>query len=214
MKQMHVIWDWNGTLLDDFAITARITIETLADLGRAGVTETEIRHHYQRPLSRYFGALFGRDATADELRHLGDTYVRRYEPAMHDLPLASDAVEALQTLAPLATQSLLSMAPHIQLTPLVEHHGLSGYFTMVEGFTGDGHPSKVESLSAHCSKLGVAPANGWMIGDTVDDFDAANRLGLRTVLVTTGMQARQALEATGSPVVDTLSEAARLIAAR
>lgn len=211
MKQNHVIWDWNGTLLDDFAITATITIDALGDLGRPGVTPADIRYHYQRPLANYFNALLGRTALSHELKHLGDSYVSRYEAVMHDLPLATDAVHALEAIAPFASQSLLSMAPHPQIALLIEQHRLTGHFGLIQGFAGAGHPSKRESLIAHCDTLAVKTESCWMIGDTVDDFDAAKPLGIRTVLVTTGMQARSALAATGSPVVDTLADAARFI---
>lgn len=211
MIEKHVIWDWNGTLLDDFTITARITIDALGDLGRPGVTEADIREHYQRPLARYFDALLGRTALSHELKHLGDSYVTRYDAAMHDQPLAVDAVHALEAIAPFASQSLLSMAPHPQIATLIEHHRLGEHFRLIQGFAGTGHPSKRDSLVAHCEALGVATDRCWMIGDTVDDFDAASPLGIRTVLVTTGMQARAALVATGAPVVDTLADASRLI---
>jgi phosphoglycolate phosphatase-like HAD superfamily hydrolase len=211
MIEKHVIWDWNGTLLDDFAITARITIDALDDLGCSGVTEDDIRNHYRRPLPRYFDRLLGRTALSTELKHLGDSYVTRYEAAMHDLPLAADAIDALEAIAPFASQSLLSMAPHPQIALLIEHHRLGEHFSLIQGFAGTGHPSKRESLVAHCEALGVAADRCWMIGDTVDDFDAGNPLGIRTVLVTTGMQARAALVATGAPVVDTLADASRLI---
>lgn len=211
MKQSHVIWDWNGTLLDDFAITARITIDALGDLGRPGVTEDDIRGHYQRPLTHYFNALLGRAAQSHELKHLGDSYVTRYEALMRDLPLAADAIHALEAIAPFASQSLLSMAPHPQIALLIEHHRLGEHFGLIQGFAGIGHPSKRESLILHCKTLRIAADRCWMIGDTVDDFEAANPLGIRTVLVTTGMQARVDLAATGAPVVDTLAAAAQFI---
>lgn len=50
-----------------------------------------------------------------------------------------------------------------------------------------------------------------MIGDTVEDFDAASPLGIPTVLVTTEMQGRAEVTATGSLLVDTLADAVRLI---
>lgn len=211
MKRKHVIWDWNGTLLDDFAITAEITIDAMADLGRHGLTPDDIRLHYQRPLPLYFSALLGRTAEANELRHLGDAYVSRYDAAMRDLPLAADAIHALEVLAPAASQSLLSMAPDAQIALLIDHHGLREHFTLVQGFAGTGHPTKTESLAAHCAEIGVPTQASWLVGDTVDDFNAANALGIRTVLVTTGMQSRQHLTDTGAPVVGTLADAAQFI---
>ena len=211
MSLKHVIWDWNGTLLDDFDITARITIDALGDLGRAGVTHDDIRNHYRRPLSQYFSALLGHEAGPQQLRHLGDAYVARYDAVMHDLPLAQDAIHALEALAPLASQSLLSMAPDAQIALLIEHHGLREYFTLVQGFAGNGHPTKSESLANHCRLLGRPSTACWLVGDTIDDFNAAATLDIRIVLVTTGMQARHDLMATGAPVVDSLAEAAAFI---
>jgi len=53
----------------------------------------------------------------------------------------------------------------------------------------------------------VEPASTVIIGDTVDDQEAAIACGARAVLVTGGSQSRTALEATGAPVVDTLLDA-------
>ena len=55
---------------------------------------------------------------------------------------------------------------------------------------------------------GRYPASTVVIGDTVDDHEAAVANGTRSVLVTTGSTSRSQLEATGAPVVDTMREAA------
>jgi phosphoglycolate phosphatase-like HAD superfamily hydrolase len=206
----HVVWDWNGTLLDDFEITARITIEALAELGVPDVTIEEVRHHYCRPLSRYFSALLGREATAADLDHLGSRYDHRYGALMHELQLAADAVAALEIIAGAASQSLLSMAPQEQLNRLVDSHGLRPRFTLIEGFAGAGHPTKHESLSRHCRALRLERYDTCLIGDTIDDYEAARSLGFAVILVATGMQSRDRLESTGAPVVDSLREAAAL----
>lgn len=206
----HAIWDWNGTLLDDFEITARITIEALAELGAPKVTIEEVRHHYCRPLSRYFSVLLGRQATADEIHHLGSRYDHRYGAMIRELPLAADAVAALEMITRGASQSLLSMAPHEQLNMLIDRHGLRAKFKLIEGFAGTGHPTKHESLASHCSALNLQRDSTCLIGDTVDDYDAAASLGLGSILVATGMQSRERLENTGAPVVDNLREAAAL----
>ncbi|CAH1667338.1 HAD family hydrolase [Chelatococcus asaccharovorans] len=211
MKDIHIIWDWNGTLLDDFAITAQITIDAMAELGHPGITPQMVRRYYRRPLADYFTALLDRPATAEDIEHLSAAYAEHYDKKMHELPLAADARQALTQLRSYADQSLLSMAPHEQITLLIDHHGLAGHFVRIQGFTGVGHPTKRDSLRNHGRDLGVAFEQSWLIGDTVDDFLSAAALGIRSVLVTTGMQAREELRATGAPVVDSLSQAAEFI---
>ncbi|BCP56344.1 phosphatase [Kaistia sp. 32K] len=210
----HAIWDWNGTLLDDFEITARITIDAMADLGVPGITPEQVRHEYRRPLKAYFSSLLGREADAAALAHLGGRYDILYGERMHAQPLATDAIDALNAIGQAATQSLLSMAPHAQIDALIDHHDLRGHFVLVQGFAGTGHPTKHESLLSHCAALDLPVEGCCLIGDTVDDFEAAAAAGMGAILVATGMQSRAKLEATGAPVTGTLREAASLFLGR
>ena len=110
-----------------------------------------------------------------------------------------------------ASQSLLSMAHDRQLQALVDRHGIRGRFVLVEGSPGiDSDGSKRERLDRHLEAIGARRAVTVVIGDTVDDHEAATANGARSVLVTTGSTSRPLLEATGAPVVDTLAEAAAI----
>ena len=107
--------------------------------------------------------------------------------------------------------SILSMAPNDQLQELIDHHGLRSRFVRVEGsHTGSSDGNKADSLCRHLDELQVDTAATSLIGDTVDDYEAAVTCGVRPVLVTTGSQSRSALEATGAPVMDTLLTAAKI----
>lgn len=208
----HVVWDWNGTLLDDFAITARLTIAGLAELGRLDVTEEAVRAAYRRPLAACFSDLLGRPAEQADLAVLGRRYAEGYSLAMFDLPLAKGARSVLVQVGAQASQSLLSMAPDGEVQTLIDHHGLRHHFARVEGFRGTGHPGKVDSLLAHCAALGCEPCDICLIGDTCDDFDAAAATGASVVLVATGMQAHACLERTGAAVAADLTAVADLLA--
>jgi phosphoglycolate phosphatase-like HAD superfamily hydrolase len=54
------------------------------------------------------------------------------------------------------------------------------------------------------------PANVLIIGDSVDDGNAAREVGARAVLYSGGGDALSALEATGFPVVSTLAAAVNI----
>jgi phosphoglycolate phosphatase-like HAD superfamily hydrolase len=214
MTIRHVVWDWNGTLLDDYEITAQLAINSMEVLGRRGLTAEDVRRTHRRPLSDAFSALLGRTINEEELRLVHQRYVQAYEPVMFDLPLAIDAIHAIEIVSVQASQSILSMAPHDQLTALVSHHGIDSHFLLVSGDRAVARHHKREHLIDHCTELGLDPANICLIGDTVDDYVAAQSVGASAVLVTTGMQARSDLEATGAAVFDSLSKAAVHVAAR
>lgn len=209
----HVVWDWNGTLLDDFEITAEASAIMIRLAGRSDVTYDDIRASHTRPFSDFFRMLVGRDPTTDEMDASMRRYVDMYEPVKRELPLASDALQSLMLLRDRGIgQSILSMAPDEELNELVSLRGIRDYFRRVDGATVLGQDKKVDSLRRHVDALGCEAGRVALVGDTVDDFHAADALGMRAILVTTGMNARHRLVATGAPVADTLFDAAQAIA--
>ena len=207
----HVVWDWNGTLFDDFDLTARIAGRTLAALGVPGITGHDIRREFRRPFSDFYASLVGRPVTAEEFAFIRQCYEQEYEAEVLGLGLQPDALEAMDLLGRRATQSLLSMAPDPQLQQLVDHHRIRGRFVLVEGSPRtDSDGNKAGRLEQHLAVIGADPVRTLIIGDTVDDHEAAVHNGARSVLVTTGSTSRTQLEATGAPVVDTLRAAADL----
>jgi phosphoglycolate phosphatase-like HAD superfamily hydrolase len=59
----------------------------------------------------------------------------------------------------------------------------------------------------HLAALELAPSAVALVGDSLDDLAAARTVGAGCVLYDGGSHHRHALEATGSPVVDTLTAA-------
>ena len=60
---------------------------------------------------------------------------------------------------------------------------------------------------AHLAALEIEASAALLVGDTLDDLEAARTVGARCVLYDGGSHHRSALEATGVPVVDTLTAA-------
>ena len=208
----HVVWDWNGTLFDDFGLTARIAERTLARLGVPGVTGEGIRREFRRPFGDFYASLFGRPVSADEFAYIRERYELEYAQELETVSLQPDAGEAMDLIAAKASQSLLSMAPDAQLQTLVDRHDIRSRFVLVEGSPRtDSDGVKALRLAQHLEAIEVDPATAVVIGDTVDDHEAAVHCGARAVLVTTGSTSRANLEATRAIVVDTLREAAVVV---
>jgi len=209
----HIVWDWNGTLLDDNHAVLAAVNQVCARYGRAPLTLGEWRAMFSRPLLACYERLLGRSLTLDDWAEIDRTYHDAYRELLPTCRLAPGLPDLLYEWADTGgTQSLLSMWFHRELVPLVTEFGLLELFSRVDGLRVDvGGGSKAEHLVAHLAALQLDPAEVVLIGDVVDDAEAARQAGAGCVLVTTGVMSPEALKATGAPVVDSLAEAMALL---
>jgi phosphoglycolate phosphatase-like HAD superfamily hydrolase len=211
---VHLVWDWNGTLLDDLSLVVAATNASLASVGGPSVTVEEHRRDFHRPVASYYAHVLGRPVGDDEFRALDAAFHLAYAELVADCALASGAVEALTGWG--GTQSLLSMWFHHELVPCVERYGLTPYFVRVDGQLlapdGVGGGYKAPHLARHLAALGRAGDECVLIGDSVDDAEAASAVGARVVLYSGGFTHHDRLTATGFPVTTTLAEAVALAA--
>jgi phosphoglycolate phosphatase-like HAD superfamily hydrolase len=204
----HLVWDWNGTLFDDHVAVVAAINDALASLRLRSIDADTYRTHFTRPVERFYEQVAGRPIQPGEWRTLDDAYHDSYGAWVERLKLAPDAEEALAAAeAAGLTQSLLSMWRHQDLVALVERLGIGRFFLRVDGLQVPGGGGKAEHLVAHLAALEVDPSAALLVGDALDDLAAARAVGARGGVEDGGAPHRVALEATGVPVVDTLTAA-------
>jgi phosphoglycolate phosphatase-like HAD superfamily hydrolase len=209
---VHLVWDWNGTLLDDLALVVAATNASIAQHGAALITAEEHRRDFIRPISAYYARLLGRPVTEAEFARLDRNFHAAYADGLASCALTGDALAALGSWA--GTQSLLSMWFHDELVPAIDRYGLTPYFSRVDGLRASiGGGSKTPHLVAHLAGLGLTGPDTVLIGDSVDDALAAEAVGARCVLYGGGFTDIERLRATGRPVARSLSEAVELVLA-
>jgi len=205
----HLIWDWNGTLLDDLALVVAATNASLASCGGTPTTAEAHRRDFRRPIALYYAHTLGRPVDEAEFAALDRVFHDAYADGLLTCALAADALAALAAWD--GTQSLLSMWFHAELVPTVGRYGLAGYFKRVDGLRATiGGGSKAPHLAAHLDALGLTGPECVLIGDSVDDAEAAESVGAACVLYAGGFTDPERLAETGRPVVHTLTEAVRL----
>jgi phosphoglycolate phosphatase-like HAD superfamily hydrolase len=209
----HLVWDWNGTLLDDLKLVVDATNVCLAGVGGPVITAEEHRRDFRRPILDYYAHVLERPVDEVEFKLLDDAFHDAYRARMAEVQLAPDALEAMAKWP--GTQSLLSMFFHDELLVEVERHGLGARLVRVDGLPGTiGGHRKGAFLERHLEALGLDPAGVVLIGDSVDDGDAARSAGAAAVLYAGGFTDPALLKATGLPVAYSLVEAVELASAR
>jgi phosphoglycolate phosphatase-like HAD superfamily hydrolase len=205
----HLVWDWNGTLLNDLSLVVTSTNAAFASVGSITVSTEEHRVRFRRPISDYYAEVLGRAVDADEFGRLDKIFHDAYRSGLTTCELAADATAAMRSWG--GSQSLLSMWFHDELVPAVESYGLTGHFVRVDGLRASlGGGPKAEHLVSHLAAIGVDGASTVLVGDSIDDADAAEAAGARCVLYTGGFTDPARLRAAGHPVADSLAEAVRL----
>ncbi len=209
MARTHLVWDWNGTLLDDLTLVVTSTNEAFSSVGGRSVDSDEHRRVFRRPVAEFYAEILERAVTEEEFEELDRIFHQAYRMGLTTIPLAADAEAAIKSWT--GTQSLLSMWFHEELIPAVESRGLAGVFARI-----DGRPTEVDGglkaghLARHLAQLGVPGEEAVLIGDSIDDADAAASVGAGCVLYTGGFTDPARLRASGAPVADTLLEAVSL----
>jgi phosphoglycolate phosphatase-like HAD superfamily hydrolase len=202
----HLVWDWNGTLLDDLTLVVAATNACLAGVGGPQVTAEEHRRDFRRPIVDYYAFVLGRAVGPDEFKRLDDAFHDAYRAGMAACTLTADALDAMTDWA--GTQSLLSMFFHDELVREVARHGLTTRLSRVDGLPGTiGGHRKASYLAAHLAALDLPGSAAVLIGDSVDDSEAAASVGADCVLYAGGFTDLALLKETGRPVASTLVEA-------
>ncbi|MCX4666837.1 haloacid dehalogenase-like hydrolase [Streptomyces sp. NBC_01381] len=206
----HIVWDWNGTLLHDIHAVIEATNASFAEIGLESITLERYRELYCVPVPKFYERLMGRLPTDAEWQVMDAVFHKHYWARAEGCGLADGAAELLAgRRAAGRTQSLLSLAPHEHLVPIVRRHGIEEHFVRIDGRMDASHAGKAERMVRHLDALGgvAAVERTVVIGDAVDDALAAAHVGARAVLYTGGSHSRGSLAEAGVPVVDSLAEA-------
>lgn len=175
----HIFWDWNGTLADDAVSLQHAVNAGMAAIGQAPVSTTRLRERFARPLS----ALYERLAGA-EYAQRWSMWQEAFVAASHDdaPALAGDAIEAVERWhARGRTQSVVSRWPAADLARRINATELRFFLDGIRGARSSDEP-KEHMLRQELLGRGLQPEHAVLIGDTIDDVEAARAAGVAVVV--------------------------------
>ncbi len=207
-RYQHVIWDWNGTLLDDVGMVVDVMNGILDSRGLPTIGRSRYLDVFDFPVRDYYERL-GFDFELEPFESLAKAFVGEYETRWRGCSLRFGATDALASLtAEGISQSVLSASENGRLQGYAAHFGIAESFERLVGIGNTHAASKLEEGRRWMRELDSDPSRVVLIGDTVHDYEVARDLGIDSILVEGGHQPRHRLTATGAPVVDDLGSAA------
>lgn len=202
----HIMWDWNGTLLDDSRMAVMVINETLAKRDMPTISHDHYQKIFGFPVIDYYRRL-GFDFVEESFEIVGTEFIEGYEKHKYDVSLHAGVEDILTKLSSMrVSHSILSAYKQNTLDELVAHFGLTSRFMKIVGLNNHYAHSKVDNAIQWMSELAHQPSEVLFVGDTEHDFEVAQAIGVDCVLLPGGHQTREALERTGARVVDRLEQ--------
>jgi phosphoglycolate phosphatase len=200
----HVIWDFNGTLLDDVDCCVATLNTMLIERAMQAISREEYLQRFGFPVRDFYVEL-GFDFEREDFDQVSATYIERYVAVVARAMPHARAHDALAAVARLdVAQSVVSAMEGKLLATLLERFELAPYMANVRGLDHLGASSKIELGLALQRDLGLRPEQVLLVGDTLHDYEMARAMGCRCLLYARGHQARERLEDSSAELIDSL----------
>ena len=211
MAIKNIIWDWNGTIVDDAYLFVEIMNKTLQKNGLPKISIQDYRNKFCFPIKKYWnhlGFLFD-DAL---FNIMNKEFLLLYQKKMHYPLLQKNILSVFKTFKKCGfEQFVLSASEHRILNLLVSQYKISHYFSDVLGVDNLNALGKERLGNSLMKKHLLSPNESLIVGDTEYDFRVAKALGCRCVLVACGHFSKDRLLDCGADVVDSVDELLKFI---
>ena len=183
----HIIFDWDGTLVDMKKIITQLHIETITAFQLPLPSDDSLRMQLGEKALRVIHNLFPHLSPTTATEYEAE-FLKRYQQHSAQIQLIKDhkGLHTLQTLSRSYTLGIASnkrrrlLDPELEKTKATEsiHH-----IAYVDEHPAKPHPSMLEAL---CLKANLQPEQTLMVGDHANDILAAQALGMHSIGVLTG----------------------------
>jgi phosphoglycolate phosphatase len=202
----HVIWDWNGTLINDVWLVVEIMNKMLKKRHLPRIDSKKYKEIFDFPVTKYYLKL-GFDFSNEAFEVLSDEFISEYYQRFNECKLFNEVEEVLKKIKDRGVpQSILSASKEDVLIEKIKHYGIDKYFCSIIGLENHYAESKVERGKKWIAKLNLSPQNVLLIGDTIHDYDVSKHMGCDCLLVANGHHSYKKLAKLGVDVISTLKE--------
>jgi phosphoglycolate phosphatase len=205
-QRTTIIWDWNGTLLDDAEICREAINKMLKVRNLPELSLSTYRDVFTFPVIEYYKEV-GFNFDNEEWEPVAMEFISLYLGALPQCGLTPFAAKTLEIFKLKGyRQAIISAMQHDALLKSVSALGIFEYFDYIGGIGDHYGGGKIDNARNYFIQAGLSPEKITLIGDTLHDSQVAAELNCKCILVATGHQSFHRLQETGLPVITNLSE--------
>jgi len=211
-KKKLIIWDWNGTLLDDVGICVNCMNQLLSERNIQQLTADYYREIFTFPVKAYYQKA-GFDFQKEDFEKPAMEFITLYYQRLPEaglFPCVQDVLSAFQKKG--LRQLVLSAMEHEKLEQSLKSKGIFPYFQRVAGMSDHYAHSKLQiGKDLLVGETTFERGEMVLIGDTLHDLEVAGDLGIDCVLVARGHQSKERLLKETKWVFNQLTDVAELV---
>jgi phosphoglycolate phosphatase len=186
-----ILWDWNGTLVDDFEICFQINHSMRLQYQLPPLGADGYRDSFGFPLEDFY-LRTGFDLIQPSYAELTQQFMSAYYDPQVQHQLFDDVIPTLQTLKNAGFKhAILSASRQERLEVMVKDMGIAHFFERICGVSNDAARSKYDALKDLIVSENLDSQKTWMIGDTHHDLEIAQKAGFRALMIPRGHQSIQ-----------------------
>jgi len=198
------IFDWSGTLNDDFHCFCQVCDLIFAEYGIETLSKEEVRSNFETPYMKFWNKYI-HDLSKEKQCELYEKYIHQVdEPIVYP-----KVVEIIQSLHHAGWYVfVLSSNPISKLMPEVEKAGLVNF---LEDVIGDVH-HKGPVIQSIIQEFKLNKNMTYHVGDSAGDVEAGKFAGVKTIGISWGYQNRRKLSVSQPDfLIDNVSEITNII---
>ena len=197
----HIIFDWNGTLVDDTNIFVDVLNELLCRRKLNKINLQIYRDLFCFPIIDFYKKI-GLDVSRDAFSQLKKEFVAEYKKRQYVAKLFPKSIDLLKSLLKNnISLSLLSASHQNTLDDLTKFYSIDGFFQHIVGVNNHIAIGKTQQGRQLLDNLAYRKSDLLLIGDTVLDYDVSRALGIDCVLISHGHQSTKQLQACNNIII-------------
>lgn len=201
----HVIWDWNGTLLNDIGASLASVNDMLARRGMAEIDVHRYRECIGIPIKVFYEQVF--ELEKEDYPALLAEYNAGYMHHLSECGLTEGAEEALGYFRSRGIkQAIVSSSNNEQLQRNTVSFGIADYFEKILGSADYLAGSKIDRARAYLEASSDENQSVLVVGDLEHDADLAAEIGADCVLLSSGHEKPERLKNANVPIIGNLKE--------
>ncbi len=201
-----IIWDWNGTLLDDVHICINGINGLLKDRQLPLLDETIYKEIFTFPVRDYYErAGFDFDNEPFDIPAL--QFIDYYRHHIGEAELFPEVIGLLEYFMERGfKQSILSAMENDFLHQSLRDKKIHEYFDYIRGIDDHFAVSKTQEARKLISSMQTDPRHTTIIGDTIHDYEVAKEIGCEVLLVSQGHQSANRLTKLDCHIINSLGD--------